>query len=44
MRRICLLERAISSVANRSLNVTIEEWLLSLLAADDIKAKQRFFH
>lgn len=38
------LERAISSVANRSLNVTIEEWLLSLLAADDAKAKQRFLH
>ncbi|UVC08106.1 hypothetical protein IHQ71_23575 [Rhizobium sp. TH2] len=38
------LERAISAVANRTLNVTIEEWLLSLLAADDDKTKQRFLH
>ncbi|MDB5555144.1 MAG: hypothetical protein JWL86_5128 [Rhizobium sp.] len=38
------LERAISAVANRSLNVTIEEWLLSLLAAGDHEARQRFFH
>lgn len=38
------LERAISAVANRSLNVTIEEWLLSLLASGDSKARQRFLH
>jgi hypothetical protein len=38
------LERAVSAVANRSLNVTIEQWLLSLLAADDAKARQRFLH
>jgi CheY-like chemotaxis protein len=38
------LERAISAVANRSLNVTIEEWLLSLLASDDPRARRRFFH
>lgn len=38
------LERAISAVASRSLNVTIEEWLLSLLVAGDHRARQRFFH
>lgn len=38
------LERAISAVANRSLNVTIEEWLLSLLAAGKFKPGQRFLH
>ena len=38
------LERAISAVANRSLNVTIEEWLLSLLASGDPRARRRFLH
>jgi CheY-like chemotaxis protein len=38
------LERAISAVASRSLNVTIEEWLLSLLAAADAKPGQHFLH
>jgi CheY-like chemotaxis protein len=38
------LERAISAVANRSLNITIEEWLLSLLTTDDGKTKQPFMH
>jgi CheY-like chemotaxis protein len=38
------LERAISTVANRSLNVTIEEWLLTLMAAGDPRARRRFLH
>jgi len=38
------LERAISAVAERSLNVTIEEWLLSLLAPGETNARPRFLH
>lgn len=38
------LERAISAVADRALNVTIEEWLLSLLAPGEAGPKRRFLH
>ena len=38
------LERAISAVANRSLHVTIEEWLLSLLIANGEQARRRQLH
>jgi len=38
------LERAISAVANRSLNITIEEWLLSLLAPGETNPRPRFLH
>jgi CheY-like chemotaxis protein len=38
------LERAISAVSNRSLNVTIEEWLLSLLALGETNPRPRFLH
>ena len=38
------LERAITSVASRSLQMTIEEWLTSLLVDTTPEARKRLFH